>query len=110
MYGKGTFVDSPMAPASSFDAAAAKRGQAVFSGTAECSTCPVPPLFTELGTTCTPLRNRHRQFPGRSPPDCRYVTTPLRALFDTRKIHKGGFYHDGRCPPLEAVVNHYDRH
>jgi hypothetical protein len=29
-------------------------------------------------------------------PERSYVTTPLRALFDTDKIHKGGFYHDGR--------------
>ena len=29
-----------------------------------------------------------------------YVTTPLRALFDTQKIHKGGFYHDGRFATL----------
>jgi cytochrome c peroxidase len=36
------------------------------------------------------------------------VTTPLRALFDTQKIHKGGFYHDGRFATLDDVVNHYD--
>jgi hypothetical protein len=29
-------------------------------------------------------------------------------LFDTQKIHKGGFYHDGRFPTLLDVVNHYD--
>ena len=43
-------------------------------------------------------------------PERRYVTTPLRALFDMQKIHKGGFYHDGRVPTLDAVVNHYDNH
>jgi cytochrome c peroxidase len=37
-------------------------------------------------------------------PDGRYRTTPLRGLF-TRE--KGGFYHDGRFPTLEAVVGHY---
>ena len=36
------------------------------------------------------------------------MTTPLRALFDTQKIHKGGFYHDGRFATLEEVVEHYD--
>jgi len=41
--------------------------------------------------------------PGRS-----YVTSPLRALFDTNKIHKHGFYHDGRFATLQDVVNHYD--
>lgn len=29
--------------------------------------------------------------------------------FDTQKIHKGGFYHDGRFGTLWDVVNHYDR-
>jgi hypothetical protein len=40
-------------------------------------------------------------------PDRQYRTTPLRGLF-TRQ--KGGFYHDGRFPTLEAVVSHYDGH
>ena len=26
-----------------------------------------------------------------------------------KKIHKGGFYHDGRFATLQDVVNHYDR-
>jgi hypothetical protein len=28
----------------------------------------------------------------------------------TKKIHKGGFYHDGRFATLADVVNHYDNH
>jgi cytochrome c peroxidase len=32
---------------------------------------------------------------------------PLRGLL-TRQ--KGGFYHDGRFPTLDAVLNHYDSH
>jgi cytochrome c peroxidase len=40
-------------------------------------------------------------------PDERYRTTPLRGLFARMK---GGFYHDGRFPTLDAVVNHYDDH
>jgi hypothetical protein len=43
-------------------------------------------------------------------PDGRYRTVPLRALWDTEKIHKGGFYHDGRFGSLKAVVDHYDQH
>ena len=39
-------------------------------------------------------------------PDRRYRTTPLRGLF-TRM--KGGFYHDGRFPRLQDVVDHYNR-
>ena len=40
-------------------------------------------------------------------PDKQYRTPPLRGLF-TRT--KGGFYHDGRFPTLDVVVNHYDNH
>jgi len=32
------------------------------------------------------------------------------ALWDTVKIHKGGFYHDGRFMTLVEVVEHYDKH
>jgi cytochrome c peroxidase len=32
----------------------------------------------------------------------------LRALWNTDKIHKGGFYHDGRFATLEDVVGHYN--
>jgi hypothetical protein len=99
----------PKAPAGSYDAAAARRGQALFNGTAKCSTCHVPPIFTEPG------HNLHRaeeigidSFQADRGPERRYVTTPLRALFDTQKIHKGGFYHDGRFATLDDVVNHYD--
>ena len=28
----------------------------------------------------------------------------------SNKIHKGGFYHDGRFATLEAVVEHYNAH
>jgi cytochrome c5 len=100
----------PKPPAGSFDAAAAKRGEGVFTSAAKCSTCHVPPIFTEPGY------NLHDgddigidAFQADRGPDRKYVTTPLRALFDTQKIHKGGFYHDGRFATLQDVVNHYDR-
>jgi cytochrome c peroxidase len=32
----------------------------------------------------------------------------LRALADTNKIHKHGYYHDGRFGTLQDVVDHYD--
>ena len=82
----------------------------MFTSAAKCSTCHVPPIFTEPGY------NLHKgedigidDFQANRGPDRRYVTTPLRALFDTQKIHKGGFYHDGRFATLQDVVNHYDR-
>jgi hypothetical protein len=47
-------------------------------------------------------------FQAKRSPDNRYRTELLRALFDTQKIHKGGFYHGGRFATLPDVVNHYD--
>ena len=100
----------PKAPAGSYDATAAKRGEVVFNGTAKCSSCHVPPIYTEPG------HNLHKgseigidSFQADRGPERSYVTTPLRALFDTEKIHKGGFYHDGRFASLSDVVDHYDR-
>src|SRR5687767_14296945 len=100
----------PKAPAGSYDAGAAKRGEVVFNNTAKCSSCHVPPIFTEPG------HNLHKgseigidSFQADRGPERSYVTTPLRALFDTEKIHKGGFYHDGRFGTLADVVEHYDR-
>ena len=95
----------------SFDKAAAERGASVFNAKARCASCHVPPLFTEPGY------NLHRaeeigidDFQARRSPDGRYRTEPLRALWDSKKLHKGGFYHDGRFATLADVVNHYDRH
>jgi hypothetical protein len=99
----------PKAPEGSYDTKSAQRGQMLFNGGAKCSTCHVPPIFTEPG------HNLHTaeeigidSFQADRGPERRYVTTPLRALFDTQKIHKGGFYHDGRFATLEEVVDHYD--
>ena len=100
----------PKAPAGTFDQARATRGQTIFSGKARCATCHVPPLYTEPGW------NLHRPdeigidaFQADRSPDRAYRTTPLRALWETKKIHKGGFYHDGRFSTLPDVVSHYDR-
>jgi hypothetical protein len=103
-------IPAPKAPAGSFDAAAASRGQVLFNAQARCATCHVPPIFTEPGW------NLHSGSEigiddfqaNRSPGEKKYRTTPLRALFDTTKIHKGGFYHDGRFATLREVVDHYD--
>jgi hypothetical protein len=98
---------APKAPAGSFDHAAAARGRALFMGRAECSTCHVPPTFTEPGW------NLHRgkeigidNFQANRSPTHRYRTTPLKGLWTHQK---GGFYHDGRFPDLASVVRHYNR-
>jgi mono/diheme cytochrome c family protein len=99
-------IPAPTPPKDSFDAAAAKRGQAVFNGAAKCATCHVPPLFTEPGWS---LHKGEEigidDFQANRSPLKAYRTTPLRGLFARAK---GGFYHDGRFATLGHVVAHYD--
>jgi hypothetical protein len=89
-------MPTPKAPQGSFNEEAAARGQALFNGKAKCATCHVPPLFTEPGNNLHTAEE--------------IGITPLRALFDNKKIHKGGFYHDGRYATLGDVVVHYNDH
>ena len=99
-------LQAPRAPAGSFDAAAAQRGQAVFGGAAKCATCHVPPLFTEPGWDMhTPSEIGVDDFQASRSPDKRYRTSPLKGLWSHAK---GGFYHDGRFATLADVVAHYD--
>jgi len=104
-------LPTPKAPAGAFDKAAAGRGEGSFKGKARCATCHVPPLYTEPGWNLhTPEEIGIDDFQAKRSPDGRYRTEPLRALWETDKIHKGGFYHDGRFATLREVVDHYDRH
>ncbi len=100
-------LPAPKPPAGSFDPAAARRGEALFTGRARCATCHVPPLYTEPGW------NLHTSeevgidgFQAERSPDGRYRTAPLAGLWSHAK---GGFYHDGRFATLGDVVTHYDR-
>jgi len=98
----------PQAPRGSYDRSAARRGEALFGGKAQCSGCHVPPLYTEPGWNLhTGEEIGIDNFQADRAPDGRYRTAPLRGLWTHAK---GGFYHDGRFPTLAAVVNHYDSH
>jgi hypothetical protein len=102
-------MPTPKAPAGGYDAAAAERGKAQFNGAAKCGSCHVPPIFTEPGYNLhTGADIGIDSFQADRGPAGRYVTTPLRALFDMQKLHKGGFYHDGRFATLADVVEHYN--
>ncbi len=99
-------IPAPTPPASSFDAGAAKRGQALFNGKAECAACHVPPLFSEPGYAMhTAKEIGIDDFQSSRSPDNLYRTTPLAGLFAR---NKGGYYHDGRFADLDAVVKHYE--
>ena len=99
-------IPAPKPKASTFDAAGAGRGQAVFNGKAQCARCHVPPLFTEPGWpmhTASEMGIDDFQA-SRSPDKKFYRTTPLKGLFVREK---GGFYHDGRFATYADVIAHY---
>ena len=99
-------IPSPQPPKNSFDPAAAKRGDELFSGKAACNNCHVEPLWTEPGWNLhTAAEVCIDDFQAERAPDKRYRTSPIGALFTHKK---GGFYHDGRFPTLNAVVDHYN--
>jgi CxxC motif-containing protein (DUF1111 family) len=98
-------IPAPKPPTNSFDAAAADRGEMLFTNAARCATCHVPPLFTEPGWNMhTPAEIGIDSFQADRAPDRRYRTAPLKGLWTHQK---GGFYHDGRFATLLDVVNHY---
>ncbi len=99
-------IPAPAPPAGSFDAAAAARGQALFTGKANCASCHVPPLYTEPGWNMhTASEIGIDPFQADRAPDHAYRTAPLKGLWTHTK---GGFYHDGRFATLKDVVKHYD--
>ena len=99
-------LTAPRPPKGSFDPMAAARGKALFSGQAECSTCHVPPLFTEPGQNLHPGSDIGiDNFQADRSPTHMYRTSPLAGLWTHQT---GGFYHDGRFPTLQSVVQHYN--
>jgi cytochrome c5 len=94
----------PAPPAGSFDAAAAARGQSVFTGQGQCSTCHSGPAFTDANTRLhdpseTPTDPTHAE---RSATKM-YRTTPLRAL-----SQHAPYFHDGSAATLADLVDRYD--
>jgi hypothetical protein len=99
-------IPAPKAPQGSFDKAAATRGKLVFDGRGGCSTCHVPPLYTEPGHNLhSPEEMGVDAFQADRSPTHAYRTAPLAGLWTHQK---GGFYHDGRFKTLKDVVAHYD--
>jgi hypothetical protein len=106
-------LPAPRPPEGSFNAPAARRGEALFNGKAKCSTCHVPPLYTEPGWNMhTPEEMAIDDFQSERAPDRRYRTAPLKGLFAhdlfAAPQNKGRFFHDGRFATLLDVVNHYN--
>lgn len=99
-------IPAPAPPEGSFDPEAAARGEALFTGKADCARCHVPPLFVEPGWSMhTAEEIGIDDFQALRSPTERYRTAPLKGLWTHTK---GGFYHDGRFATLEDVIDHYD--
>jgi hypothetical protein len=99
-------IAAPKPDPSTFDAAAAKRGNDLYIGAAKCATCHVAPTHTEPGFNMhTAQEIGIDDFQANRGPEKRYRTTPLPGLWTHQK---GGFFHDGRFATLLDVVNHYD--
>jgi hypothetical protein len=102
-------------PGVDFDAAAADRGDALFSGKATCNSCHREPLWTEPGwNDHSPAEMKIDSFQADRSPDGNYKTMNLAGLFIRerglfmRPENKGRFYHDGRFQRLLDVVNSYN--
>ncbi|HEX2779026.1 MAG TPA: hypothetical protein VHM30_05990, partial [Gemmatimonadaceae bacterium] len=91
-----------------FDAAAAARGQAVFTGAGTCSSCHVGATFTDVNglKLHSPAEvGQDAAYAARSVTKM-YRTTPLRGLYHPPQL-QGPYFHDGHAKTLAEVVDHY---
>jgi cytochrome c553 len=95
----------PRPAAGSFDAAAAERGRAVFSGAGRCASCHAGATFTDVNTGklhAPEETGMDPRYAARTTQKA-YRTTPLRALWQ-----HAPYFHDGSAATLRDVVDHYD--
>ena len=104
-------LQTPAPPSGSFNRAAARRGADLFAGEAQCATCHMPPLYTDvMSGPSVPLLHDPLNIPTDSAYAARsatkaWRTTPLRALWQHPP-----YFHDGSAADLLAVVNRYNDH
>lgn len=100
-------ISAPTPPSDTFNAAAALRGKALFSGKAQCASCHSGPLFTDV----TDGGKLHPQTASVAP-DKEYVkrsatkqwrVSPLKGVWQHPP-----YFHDGSAPTLAAVVARYN--
>ena len=102
-------IPAPAPPAGSFDPAAAGRGQALFTGKAQCATCHVPPMCAEQGWNLhTPAEMGIDAFQAYRSPDGRYQIRKRLGLAGGEQ--RGAGNHDHSEPgqsaqPKESLVN-----
>jgi processive rubber oxygenase RoxA-like protein len=101
---------APAAPAGSFDAAAAARGQVLFAGVAGCYVCHSGPEFTDANTTLHPASDSMGEPEAPGVPSYasrsatkQYRTAPLKGIWQ-----HAPYFHNGSAATLEDVVNTYN--
>ena len=103
-------IQSPPAPAGSFDATAAARGRVVFDGAGQCASCHVGSHFTDAPgrlhspteVVSEPEPNNAPSFASRSATKM-YRSTPLRGLWQ-----HAPYFHNGVATTLDATVELYN--
>jgi len=101
---------APAAPAGSFDAAAAARGQVLFNSTAKCVTCHSGDNFTDANSGLHPPSDAVSEPEPNSAPSYasrsatkRYRTAPLKGLWQ-----HAPYFHNGTAATLRDVVMTYN--
>jgi mono/diheme cytochrome c family protein len=92
----------PSPVANSFDAGAARRGEALFAGPGRCASCHSGASFTDEKLHAAAETGMDASYAARSATK-KYRATPLRALWQHPP-----YFHDGTAASLVAVVDHYD--
>jgi mono/diheme cytochrome c family protein len=104
-------LPAPAPPSGSFNAAAARRGERLFHGKADCARCHTPPTYTDVLNgpdprvpfLHDPTEVGTEPFYAARSATGRYRTSPLHGIWQHPP-----YFHDGSAATLLAVVNHYD--
>jgi mono/diheme cytochrome c family protein len=103
-------LSAPEPPAGSFDAEAAARGQAVFNGVGQCSTCHTGSLLTDANQRLHPPADAVSEPEPNGAPS--YASRSATKMYRTAPLHglwqHPPYFHNGIAPTLEAVVDLYD--
>jgi hypothetical protein len=101
-------LETPAPIPGTFDADAARRGRMVFNSVANCASCHVGSVYTDVnqGILHTPAEDGQDPAYALRSASKLYRTTPLRGLWHPPQL-KGPYFHDGHAATLEAAIDHY---
>lgn len=101
-------LETPDPEPGSFDAAAARRGHALFQDRAGCASCHLGSAYTDVNAGRLHTAAEDGQDPAYAERSVTklYRTTPLRGLWHPPEL-MGPYFHDGSAPTLGDAVDHY---